>query len=93
MLSKEQQAAKEPQTASLKYGDAKPVCETFADGGRSVDKIGAFAGVSGRTVEKIAKVVEAVAKRASFMHWGASGVAAEFARISGQMCKASVNAC
>lgn len=28
--------------------------------GRAVDKIGAFAGVSGRTVEKIAKVVEAV---------------------------------
>lgn len=27
--------------------------------GRAVDKIGAFAGVSGRTVEKIAKVVEA----------------------------------
>jgi N6-adenosine-specific RNA methylase IME4/ParB-like chromosome segregation protein Spo0J len=37
--------------------------------GRATDKIGAFAGVSGRTVEKIAKVVEAAeAEPAKFGH-------------------------
>jgi len=40
-------------------GEQRPVVESFHDGGKTRDKIGAFAGVSGRTVEKIAKVVEA----------------------------------
>ena len=32
---------------------------SLSDGGRAVNKIGAFAGISGRTVEKIAAVVTA----------------------------------
>jgi N6-adenosine-specific RNA methylase IME4 len=52
-------AAKERQQATLKRGDTDPVRENFADGGRSTDKIGKFAGVSGRTIDKIATVMEA----------------------------------
>src|SRR5262249_23930794 len=51
--------AKERQRATLKQGDKKPVVETFHDGGKTRDKIGALARVSGRTIEKIAAVVDA----------------------------------
>jgi len=50
------------EAAAKKRKKRKPkgsVQETFLDKGQSRDKIGAFAGVSGKTVEKIAKVVEA----------------------------------
>jgi N6-adenosine-specific RNA methylase IME4 len=51
--------AKERQTAALKQGDKKPVVESFHDGGRTRDSIGALAGVSGRTIDKIAAVCDA----------------------------------
>ncbi len=49
-----------PVVATPHGGDRSKV-ETFhhADAGKTRDKIGSFAGVSGRTVEKIAAVVEA----------------------------------
>ncbi len=48
-------AAKERMSEGGKVGKLS----TPSDAGKTRDKIGAFAGVSGRTVEKIAKVVEA----------------------------------
>ncbi|MGP0058588.1 MAG: MT-A70 family methyltransferase [Beijerinckiaceae bacterium] len=56
LLPKEQEAAKERQ------GTRSDLVETFHEvenAGKTRDKIGNFAGVSGRTVEKIARVVEA----------------------------------
>jgi hypothetical protein len=52
----EQKAAKERRLASLKRGDKSPVQESFLNGGKTRDKIGAFAGGSGRQVEKIMAV-------------------------------------
>ena len=49
-----------PLVATPHGGDRSSKVETFhLDPGKTRDKVGAFAGVSGRTVEKIAKVVEA----------------------------------
>jgi len=58
--------AKERQTSTLKRGDEKPVVETFHDGGKTRDKIGDFAGRSGRTVEKINAVCEAAEKNPEY---------------------------
>jgi N6-adenosine-specific RNA methylase IME4 len=51
----------EKAAAKERQGTRNDIRETFPEVGeqRARDKIGAFAGVSGRTVEKIAKVVEA----------------------------------
>lgn len=61
MLPFEREAARARQLAPLKQGLNSPVVETFHNEARAKtrDKIGAFAGVSGRTVEKVAKVIEA----------------------------------
>jgi ParB/RepB/Spo0J family partition protein len=55
----EQPAAKERQRASLKRGQQRPVVENCPHGGKTRDKVAAFAGVSGRTVEKIRAVCDA----------------------------------
>jgi hypothetical protein len=55
----EKAAAKERKVANLKRGDKKPVVESFHNGGKTRDKVGAFAGVSGRQVEKIVAVNKA----------------------------------
>ena len=55
----ERARAKARQGAGLKRGAEKPVVENFHDGGKTRDKIGAALGISGRTVDKIAAVVEA----------------------------------
>jgi 16S rRNA G966 N2-methylase RsmD len=57
----EQAAAQQRQRAGLKRGKNRPVRETFPNGaaGRARDKVAAFAGKSGRTVEKIKAVCDA----------------------------------
>lgn len=55
----EKAAAKQRQRAGLKRGQKKPVVESFHNGGKTRDKVAAFAGVSGRTVDKIKAVVDA----------------------------------
>lgn len=57
MLPKEQEAARERQ--AMAGGSAPGKLPEAVEPARTRDKIGAFAGVSGRTVEKIAAVVEA----------------------------------
>ena len=51
--------AKARQMAGLKRGAEKPVGANCHDGGKTRDKVAAFAGISGRTVDKIAAVVAA----------------------------------
>lgn len=66
----EKAAAKLRQLAGLKRGADGPVREIFPDGeepkkeDRVRDRIGAFCGVSGRTMEKIAEGVRRGAQRA-----------------------------
>ena len=55
MLPTEKEAAKERMSEGGKVGKIS----TPSEAGRTRDKIGAFAGISGRTVEKISKVVAA----------------------------------
>jgi ParB/RepB/Spo0J family partition protein len=55
----ERTAAKGRQQAGLKRGDKRPVVENFHNGGKARDKVAAFAGISGRTLDKIKAVVEA----------------------------------
>jgi ParB-like chromosome segregation protein Spo0J len=55
----EKAAAKERQTASLKRGSKSPFRKLSGTGQETRDKIGHFAGMSGRTVEKIAAICEA----------------------------------
>jgi hypothetical protein len=71
---------------SEEYRAQKSLPETFRNRseGEARDKIGSFAGVSGRTVEKIAKVVEAAerepAPRAATIQSGFSIARARFSR-------------
>jgi hypothetical protein len=44
---------------SESFANFEPVAAAVPEAGKTSDKIGAFAGVSGRTVEKIARVTEA----------------------------------
>jgi hypothetical protein len=55
----EQAAARERQRAGLKRGQKRPVMETFHDGGTTRDKVAAYGGVSGRTLDKIRAVCDA----------------------------------
>jgi ParB family chromosome partitioning protein len=59
---KERAAARERRRARLKRGHKKPIVETFHNGGSTRDKIAAFTGVSGRTLDKIKAVVDAAKK-------------------------------
>ena len=60
MLPVEREAARERQREHGGTAPGKHSAKVSqSDGGRATDKIGAFAGVSGRTVEKIAAVCEA----------------------------------
>lgn len=55
----EREAARKRQLSTLKRGDEKPVVETFPNGGKTRDKVARYAGVSGRTLEKMSAVVVA----------------------------------
>jgi ParB family chromosome partitioning protein len=58
----ERAEAKKRQLTGLKRGDKKPVMEIVQNGGTTRDKVGAFAGISGRTLVKIKAVIEAAKK-------------------------------
>jgi hypothetical protein len=72
MAPAEKAAAKERQRAGLKRGKQAPLGKVSTTA-KARDKIGAFAGVSGRTVEKIARVVEAAEERAGPRPWSDLG--------------------
>lgn len=56
----EEAKARARQIGELKQGDEKPVKENFLNGGGQVrDRVAAYVGVSGRTLEKAEAVVEA----------------------------------
>lgn len=67
----EEKAAKDRQRANLMQGGGVPVRESFPDGApqRVRDAIAARTGVSGRTVEKIERVVEAAEREPGQAAW------------------------
>jgi hypothetical protein len=55
----EQATARQRQRAGLKRGQNRPVVATCPNGGKTRDKVAAFAGIGGRTLDKIKAVVDA----------------------------------
>jgi N6-adenosine-specific RNA methylase IME4 len=55
----ERAAAKERQQSGLKRGDKKPVVQILHNGGKTRDKVAAFAGISGVQLDKIKAVFDA----------------------------------